>query len=687
MDSASPPSLFTPPGIPSSATSSTSMTAGLSAPTPPPLASAGLAVIASAGGVPKRPPLEKGPSADKSCKACRTRKVKCDRSWPKCARCREKHLECTYGALVPVEFIKNLSDDTARVAQLEARIASLETDLASQNFFLPSAADLSPSIGAAFSAGAACPEEAIRWMDSVEEEQDRLEKVENKMLANGEVVNVGGSYVGRLSLMARRAKPSLRRSFSLHLLDAFFNSCCSKLPVFRPWEARISSMVQCIDELDPPTRVAVTAFCAMGARSTPHSALLGISSAASADPRSVGLSGIRRNQACRALEAEAIELYEKLEVGHDLSVKSFEASIAMMQMFIHTELIPRRSRSMVRTAYGQFKDLQDSFYEESERDDLVKRLGLPLVHGDAITSAYARRAPSISESDLKMYFKGLKLPNFAIDELATGIAQFIRSGEEPNHMQLSAASMVILRWLVTCQREVARMSCNRASQQALAPSEIVTLWSALDQIHQSIQNLQHYLINLDRLPPGCEADGTAHLHLRFITRMDREVDNVTWLVHSLIVERREGCHGVRDELGVEWPQESERRVRKGLKLAAFYFELYSVSLDPNQTYFLAWQLELIPSWTLLAVQRYGEVGGPATRDVELTETELDWLEKGLGVATFYHPVAERRLIEILSMRRAPREDSLPSRATLDRPKFAFPDAMKHAIRSAVPAWG
>lgn len=53
-------------------------------------------------------------------------------------------------------------------------------------------------------------------------------------------------------------------------------------------------------------------------------------------------------------------------------------------------------------------------------------------------------------------------------------------------------------------------------------------------------------------------------------------------------------------------------------------QLYSVSLDPNQTYFLAWQLELIPHWTLLAVQRYGEDGGPATRDVELTETELDW---------------------------------------------------------------
>lgn len=76
------------------------------------------------------------------------------------------------------------------------------------------------------------------------------------------------------------------------------------------------------------------------------------------------------------------------------------------------------------------------------------------------------------------------------------------------------------------------------------------------------------LCHLDRLPPGCEVDGCQHLHLRFITRMGREVDNVTWLVHSLIQERMDGTHGARDGIGAEWLEESERRVRKGLKLAA-----------------------------------------------------------------------------------------------------------------------
>lgn len=154
-------------------------------------------------------------------------------------------------------------------------------------------------------------------------------------------------------------------------------------------------------------------------------------------------------------------MFERLEVAHDLSVKTLEASLTIMQMLIFTELIPRRSRSMVRTALGQFKDLQDAAYEESEREDLAKRLGLPLVHGDAVTSAYARRAPLITDGDLKAYFPNFKLPNLATDKVTDGIAKFIRSGVESNHLQLSAATMVILRFLATCQREFSRVASRK----------------------------------------------------------------------------------------------------------------------------------------------------------------------------------------------------------------------------------
>lgn len=283
----------------------------------------------------------------------------------------------------------------------------------------------------------------------------------------------------------------------------------------------------------------------------------------------------------------------------------FESSLT--SRFADTELIPRRSRSMVRTAYGQFKDLQDFFYEETDREDLVKRLGLPLVVS-SLTLSFCRFSltlPALNSmatpsppptpvahlqspnriSNCTSRVSGSPIlpsttsPRASLNSFVRVKSRIICSSRRlvwSSSVGLSLVSEKSLACLAVRRFSLSSLPfakltfspSDRAAQQALAPSEIVTLWSALDQIHQSIQNLQHYLTHLDRLPTGCEADGTAHLHLRFITRMDREVDNVTWLVHSLIVERRDGFHGVRDEIGVEWAQESERRVRKGLKLAA-----------------------------------------------------------------------------------------------------------------------
>lgn len=53
----------------------------------------------------------------------------------------------------------------------------------------------------------------------MEEDQERREGVVRKMLANEETVYDQGSLVGRLSVETRRAKPSLQRSFCLHLLE------------------------------------------------------------------------------------------------------------------------------------------------------------------------------------------------------------------------------------------------------------------------------------------------------------------------------------------------------------------------------------------------------------------------------------------------------------------------------------
>lgn len=68
--------------------------------------------------------------------------------------------------------------------------------------------------------------------------------------------------------------------------------------------------------------------------------------------------------------------------------------------------------------------------------------------------------------------------------------------------------------------------------------------------------------------------------------------------------------------------------------------------DPHMTYHVFWQLEIFPSWPEIAVQRFGETGGPSDPALALSTTELDWLERGLVTASFYHPCAVPRLHEL-----------------------------------------
>lgn len=78
------------------------------------------------------------------------------------------------------------------------------------------------------------------------------------------------------------------------------------------------------------------------------------------------------------------------------------------------------------------------------------------------------------------------------------------------------------------------------------------------------------------------------------------------------------------------------------------------------TYHVFWQLEIFPSWTEIAVQQFGEPGGPADPALALSTTELDWLERGLVTASFYHPCAVPRLHELRQgrARRARKSDLL-----------------------------
>jgi len=129
-----------------------------------------------------------------------------------------------------------------------------------------------------------------------------------------------------------------------------------------------------------------------------------------------------------------------------------------------------------------------------------------------------------------------------------------------------------------------------------------------------------------------------------------------------------------DDIAKELLQESDRRVRRALKLVAFNFAIYISSRDPHQTYHIVFHLELVPSWPTIAVQRYGARPGPDLPELELSSTELDWLENGLAVAAFYHACAEQRLKELRQERLSSTLQPLPM------PRFPFPTAVESALR-------
>ncbi|GAA5836992.1 hypothetical protein JCM11251_004466 [Rhodosporidiobolus azoricus] len=579
-------------------------------------------------------------------------------------------------------------------------------------------------------------------------------------------------------------------------LDAFWSTCSSNIPTFRMFHspARKLRLYTQIDALPPAERVIVCAFAAVGIRGWAGEELLGLASlpptvgeleeGQGADQTAEGRLtdpslGVKRELQTRSVRGLMLALYDELEVGVGEGTKgALEASVicgSVMMCAVQTlfsffssqharsagklcwrdatdrnELIPRRSRSCVRTALGMYRDLISSLSAaaaeaeaagdeerrkkaEAEQVDTVMLFGLPLLLQDSTTAAYLRAAPLITSDDLSTHFAAFPLPSFPPSPLTPStedlpapgppsppaklkddIASFVDLDklEGAEHMQLTMGSMVVWKWLAGCLRKVAEMSCPKGVSKPFPASSLHSLFTTLSALHTALQTFQNHLCNLPTIHahPTCLSDGPEggtceSVHLRWCTRLDREVDDAVWLLYGAIGERmwseqertratlsvvgsEMGGHAGKgmvegeeeaggrhaERLNTGWLEMCESRVRQGLKLAAFYFNFFLISPDPHQTHHLAWGLELIPHWTFLATQRYTPPSdiisstsystpltspttthGPGApclsrKSDELTETELDWMEAGLVEACKYHPVAERRLVELRAYR-------------------------------------
>ncbi|BGP18430.1 hypothetical protein JCM10213v2_006496 [Rhodosporidiobolus nylandii] len=476
----------------------------------------------------------------------------------------------------------------------------------------------------------------------------------------------GPGSLGEKDKEWRVARQEMARMLVVHLVRAFFASCCAYLPSFHGWHDRRQWLLAHVDNLDPASRVAVAAFCAMGARSSPHSALLGIpltSPSPSDSFAHASAAGVRREQACRALRTQAADLVHLLGTREEATKENLEALMAMAQMLIFDELVPRKSRSMVHSALGQFKELLDSALPPNVKEDLRRHVGLPLLACDAITSAYARKKPLITDRDLLDYFPGLVPPDPKRQSIQAVLQDCLREHVSAEglltHDGIGRASEVVAGWIAHSQRLFAQTAAPKAGGPPMSLlASIKDLWQLLDEIHEGVRKLQEMLVHLSYVPHGCASDGCADQHLRFVTRLDKALLDVFFLLHTLVTESM-GFDSLVGENGQAAYQESDRRIRKALKLVAFYSELYITSRDPHMVYHVIWQLEVLPNWTSMVVQRHGEPGGPASADLEVSETELDWFVKGLVCASYYHPVAIPRLQELQQSRR-PSYPAFPS---------------------------
>ncbi len=313
---------------------------------------------------------------------------------------------------------------------------------------------------------------------------------------------------------------------------AFFSSCCAFLPAFEPWPGRAASLCAQLDQLGPAARVAVAGFCAMGARASPHSALLGMplcppEKATRTDK--IMAAGVRRQQACQALQGRALDLCHQLGVDTDVSVENFEALLVRTQMMIFNEVPPKKARACCLAALGQYRDLQDSADTPHHlKLELEQRLGLPLLLADAATSAGVRLPSLISTSEVADYFSMHRLPEIETEQLAVELDQIFPpyQGGSIHHDGLNQACNALLRWLTSVNRAFAKLASGTRGTRSpiLFPGTVKLIWLAVDQIHAAVRRLQHVVIEFAGVPVGCAADGCADLHCRMYTRLDRDAD-------------------------------------------------------------------------------------------------------------------------------------------------------------------
>ncbi|KAL8279123.1 hypothetical protein RQP46_008379 [Phenoliferia psychrophenolica] len=275
---------------------------------------------------------------------------------------------------------------------------------------------------------------------------------------------------------------------------------------------------------------------------------------------------------------------------------------------------------------------------------------------------YATMPFLVRESDLGEYFDGtgVQVPDLAQADLGLGL-EHILSPEwgKVTREKLDSALAMTGFFVSAIQRTFATIATDR--DPARLVREVQDLWRKLDRVHGAIQRLHRSLKSLPYTPAGCEhLNHALDYDLLLVVRMDARMVDIVNLTHVQLLARRERLRWTPHEGFLEeLIAASEKRMRKCLRLLAFYAKIFTDSLDKHIVYHLFIQVEVIP-WVGLVVQRVGEEGGPTSAEYEMSPVELDWFSDALEVACFYMPLASVRLQELQRGRDARRFSPIDS---------------------------
>ncbi|KAM0787098.1 hypothetical protein ACM66B_006354 [Microbotryomycetes sp. NB124-2] len=597
---------------------------------------------------------------DRSCVRCRERRVRCDRAHPVCSRCEKRREACEYPPHTHFDSKQPAPPASKQVQQLEAQLASVQQQLSNQARL---GQPLVPGASGSGSASVSSSQPLTPTPAST------AQLVLDCILPSSatEQFETAADFLGvdlvdwqQQSLGWHTTSAAVGEALVNALLDASTLVCCARMPASRNLVSKVTFYKAALHALDSADQLAVLVLCSLGCRSSTRSELLGYPScpldADTVPPTAFLPAGVARDAACDALRRLMRDVCWTGDLLQSASWKSLQSLAGLTELLAFEEVQAKDNHFYLRNAIGMWLDLVNSPAEDGGVSMPQRMLGTSLFIDDAYMSAFSRTKPLFFDShiDRELRTSGINVPSFQSPRRLAHIYDSLIGSHGPIDLESFTQALDIASIYVTqCFRTLANLRSSRDNVHDVAVG-IRSLYSNIDETHASIQRFQQSLVNLSQHLGSTNAhdpDATNHLILLAV-RLDLDLVELVSHIHLFLEEmaptaikmQQDARYQAQNEFG-RTKAEGELRLRKCLRLSAFYAKLYLTSADKHVLFHLFNALELVSDWTAIAGQRVGSAGGPISDEYEVSFEELENLRRAMHLCCFYTPRAFTRVRE------------------------------------------